>query len=75
MKRRVPEHEKANVSQPGHTQTVGLWNCRINASPVGLCCIRKRKGLSRAISSTAMRENITAANKTGEMNHIGIKKS
>lgn len=79
VKRRAPKHEKTNVSHPGRTQTAGLqktwYNCRINASPVGLCWIRKRKGLSRVISSTAMRENITAANKRGEINHIGKKKS
>lgn len=78
-KRRAPKHEKTNMSQPGHTQTVGLrkmwYKGTINASPVGLCWIRKRKGLSRVISSTAMRENITAANKRGEMKDIGMKKS
>lgn len=33
------------------------------ALPVGLCWMKKRNGRSRVISSTAIRENITAAGK------------
>lgn len=46
------------------------WDFKLNATralPVLLCWMRKRKGRSRVISSTAMRENITAAKRGGEM--------
>lgn len=64
MKRTAPKHKRENIREPPYLDDQQSGIVKLYSSerlPVSLCWIRKRKGRSRTISSTAIRENMTAA--------------